>query len=280
MRKLLFLLVAFCLTFGQVGQAQNVVPSYTKAALTFGDYTNARPMPTSGTLTGVYKTSGNWVQTGPITSNGVRGYFGGSVTFNDTVTCATGVEANSGGQGPYGICAINSGAGGSHGGLGGTYPGYPGPPGAYPYRWQPLPGCGGSPMPPSGGGVIGSGGGSFYVEANGPISLTSFANISVRGADGSTGGGAGAGGGADFRSMGTISIASGAIINANGGNNTIGGAGGGGGGGVVNLQSAKSSGVSNSGTVTASGGTSVGGQAGAAGVVWNDGTFEGGRIGI
>src|SRR5579872_2493737 len=50
----------------------------------FGDLTNWNALPTTGTIAGgVYRTSGNWTQTGAITFSGAAYcYFGGAVTFN------------------------------------------------------------------------------------------------------------------------------------------------------------------------------------------------------
>ncbi len=63
---LLFVLMIMPAVFLAPATAQN--PGYT-AYPGFGDYTNSRPAPTTGTLTGRYLTRGAWTQTGAITCN-------------------------------------------------------------------------------------------------------------------------------------------------------------------------------------------------------------------
>lgn len=269
----------------------------------FGDHTNARPCPTSGTLTGTYLTRDNWVQAGAITCNACRLIFGGNSTFNNNVTAVAGVEGNAApvygytadatdstfttimGNGPGrglgfvnqrspGTASSQSGAG--HGGAGGGGSGGSTPqPGGqtYPLSLYLAGSSGGSSVTPA---VSSAGGGGFYVEACGNVTFTSACVIH---ADATTGSGSNyagsSGGGVDIRALGNIAINSGAIITANGSNGLVGGAGG---GGIISLMVPPSSTCVNNGTVTAAAGTaSGGGSNGSAGSVRVGAGFEGKR---
>lgn len=303
--RLISLIVALWLVLmPSMAQAQ-IVPNYTPAIRTFGDYTNWRPCPTSGVLTGTYRTAGNWVQTGPITAIGFRGYFGGTVTFNAAVTVSAGVEGNSaplqygsltgsfagvkgngpGGGGPYIFATVaNAPGGGGHGAAGGnsnaTVDLIQAGGIAYDINNGFLAGSSGGGTGGSGY-FSGAGGGSFYVEALGNIVFTSAAAVTATGGAGTTIGGGGSGGGIDVRSLGNITVASGGTITATGG--AAAGGGGGGAGGVIQLMPGpgKTSTVAGA-TITAAGGAGGGGTstAGGAGTVTTSATFTGSRVGF
>ena len=116
------------------------LPTYKNydSAVIFGGGSNIRPLPTSGTITGEYWHSGNWTQTGAITSNYARIHIAGTMTINNTWTVNTempggqpcgpqtsGVGSNgaglSGGPGGFYLNGIylTGGSGGSFGGAGG-----------------------------------------------------------------------------------------------------------------------------------------------------------------
>jgi hypothetical protein len=278
----------------------------------FGDTSNYNPLPTSGSIPGgVYRTSANWTQTGAITfAASAYCYFGGTATFNNTVTVTAGQDANSGGVAATAEASINGlgqgegfgqvaddcgGAGGGHGGGGGQgeySTSIPGGIGGLPYATLlcPLIGSGGaggayqSSTPGAGGG----GGGALYIEATGNVLFTSSMTASCNGVNGSSAtlnaGGGGSGGGIDVRSLGTIIVNSGSTLTANGGNGGVSGSdgyGGGGGGGVINLMAL--GGVTQSGTLSVTGGvgTTSGSimtqTAGATGVTYTNLNFYGPR---
>ncbi len=285
-KRIAFLLIA--LTFWVNGiPASAQVPGYSSAVKTFGDFTNYRPFPTSGAASGVYRNAGPWVQTGAITCSGCRVLNGSSMQFNNAVTVVPGVEGNATqlsytadasdgsyacgpGMGPgagFGYVhnvspgAASGGSGGGHGGIGGA--GATGsvlqPGGAtYPNELF-LPGSSGGASP---SGDVTGGGGGFYVESIGPVSFTGAAAVNANAAA-STGTfyAGSAGGGIDIRSLGLITVASGATISANGSNGLAGN--GGGGGGVINLASAIN--VTNAGTLSVTGGNGPSGATGGAG---------------
>lgn len=223
----------------------------------FGDNTNYNPLPTSGTIAGgTYLTSGNWVQTGAITFSATAYcYFGGTVTFNNTVTVTAGGDWNKGGktpggntsanfdgkgQGPSGggggnntFCAGGGGGCGGAGGAGGFYAGSSATPGTNGGQAISLTG---SPLMGSGGGIGfgltgippvafgGDGGAGLYIESIGNVVFTSAATVGLNGGAGIAGAvnsnyasGGGSGGVLDVRSLGSININSGANITANGG---------------------------------------------------------------
>lgn len=235
--------------------ATNWVSGNNNAA-NFGASANWRPCPTSGTITGDYFTTGNWTQTGPITSNQARLFFSGNVTINNAWTINTEIPGGKGiatagvsgsgawlggGGGAYtdSSSLISGGGGGGHGGVGGagsvTQAGVSGVAiaasnGGAVYPLNSLlagsGGGGGSASGPLGGvgGDGGSGGGSLYIETPGTIHLTSSAAMTADGGAGvsqtagnSTGGGGGSGGGIEFRSLSAITIDASATVYARGG---------------------------------------------------------------
>lgn len=275
-----------------------VAPGYTKASMYFGDFSNSRPAPTSGTLTGEYWTRGAWASTGPITCNQCRLHFGSTVTLNNAITGGTDIQTVTpagytlGGGGGLGAggAAHNfpslggGGGGGGHGGFGGNGGNYSGSALAlggcsYPLETL-LSGSAGATgwYGTANGAQGGAGGGSLYMEAIGNIVIG--ANITYAGGAGGTqagggGGGGGSGGGIDIRSLGTVTINGGITVSAPGGVGGAGGTfvysgGGGGGGGIVHITGST---VTNNGSVTVAGGTGgagvgggVNGDNGAAGV--------------
>lgn len=275
--------------------AANSFKSYD-SALIFGGASNTRTLPTTGTLTGEYWHSGNWVQTGSITCNRCRWHVSGTVTINNTLTVGTELAGGPGnlassttgfngmglGGGYGGLSA--AGGGGGHGGAGGaggvnslvskggaTYP-----------LESLLAGSGGGGGANNGLGFAGGdGGGSFYLEATGNILFTAAAAMTATGGTGSGSGansiacgGGGSGGGIMIRSLGTVTTtALGSITATGGAGGTGAGAaavlgGGGGGGGIIDICGST---VTNNGTVTAAGG-SGGAGSGAAGTAGSAGT--------
>lgn len=268
--KINYILLWLLISLGGLPAFAQSVPSYSPAIQTFGDYTNANPAPTSGTLTGTYRTFGPWVQTGSITCQGCRLYFGSTVTINGAINGVAGLENNLGGtpgasdfaglpgQGPgCGFApsdtttAFDAGGGGGHGGNGGDGGNWASSHGwsiynhglAYSLNHCQLSGSGGASGGINGtgaGGAGGNGGAGIYIEALGNVTITSAANITVNGTGGAnsvtgatngSGGGGGSGGGVDIRSFGNVTVASGASIAANGANGGNGNSNGGGGGG-------------------------------------------------
>jgi hypothetical protein len=271
--------------------------SWSSANLQFGDTTNARPAPTTGTLTGIYRTRGDWVQTGPITCNACRLYFGGKVTINNAITGVAGADFGSYFQRSHTSAANIRGGGGGHGGAGGHAfggqsgsPAYSTVPDTIP-TW-PLTGQGGwddgNSATPGAGGLGGAG---LYVEARGQIHLTATAAITCTGTAGTSGGqasGGGSGGGIDMRSWDAVVIDASAALTANGGvggNGSGGGdSAGGGGGGAINIEALQTGSSSNAGTLTVAGGAggtggAGPGTAGAVGVTRVFQTFSGPRLG-
>lgn len=308
MRRFAFLLLVL-LAVG-VLPAQSQVPSFTKAAQTFGDYTNARPAPTSGTLTGVYKTGKAWVQTGSITCNGCRLYFGGNVTINDTFTGTAGVENNAANtQSTYGSWAdssnyaslpgkapgegcpqivaagvANEPGGGGHGGAGGDGTGALTPRGGVPYALDGfIAGSPGGPLAISSNISSGSGGAGIYIEAIGTVTFAGTAVVHADGGNsGSTLGAGGSGGGIDVRSLRTVNVDSGAVISADGGDSKDGA--GAGGGGIISFRHGPGSltnTISGGATITAAHGTATGGGgSGSDGTVSTNGVYIGSRVGF
>jgi hypothetical protein len=257
--------------------------------------------PTTTIITGEYWHLGNWVQPGTITSNYARLHVAGTVTFNNNwicntecsggIYCATsssttsygggngaGLGGGLGGGPVQGIytpdyALVVGGGGGGHGGLGGSASSqYIGSGGTYPISSL-LTGSGGG----AGGAIAGTsgspggnGGGSFYLECTGITTSGTFtiaANGGSGGALGGYGGGGGSGGGIQWRVLGPIDIGSGCTISANGGSGGTGtySSGGGGGGGIIDLSGYP---ISNSGTITATGGSTSGSATvGATGIV-------------
>jgi hypothetical protein len=263
---------------------------------TMGGASGARPLPTSGALTGEYWHNGNWTQTGAITSSGgVRVHVNGSMTFGafswtaatecsggnigTSTTTATGMASRGSGiaAGDGGALDLVSSTGGGGGGFGGG-----GGKGATGFGAisknnaggiysiaQNLSGSGGgggdSNNSVAGGGG-GGGGGSIYIECTGAIILPTGASITANGAAGGTStagaGGGGSGGGIQIRCLSTILVSTGASITASGGGGGNGGSGGGGGGGgVIDLSGTF---ITNNGTISAGGGAAGTGGAQAA----------------
>lgn len=264
----------------------------------FGDTTNLRPAPTTGTLTGMYLTVADWSTTGPITCKACRLFFGGTVTIGNAITVSTGNEWNQGGQpngfASIGVCgegqgpgggkagatvatgaASSAGAGGSHGGLGGAGQNQTPHPitNAGPtYTIDgPLEGSGGAggQFITTSGGAGGAGADGFYIEAVGNVVINS--TITATGATGGAGavagtndggGGGGSGGGVDIRTLGTVSGGGGITANGGaGGSGATGGAGGvGGSGGGGGIINVQSAGANTyAGAMTVSGGAGGGG---------------------
>lgn len=275
------------------GDAASAVWTALNAPIIFGAQSNWRPAPTSGTLNGNYYTTGPWTQTGPITANNCKLFFGQAATFNNTVTVNSEIAGGTAGIG-NGTSLSNGGtggglgsgdaAGGSGAGGGGGHGGEGGGGGAGDSAGQFVEGGGASYplnslLAGSGGaggggfnptnGVGGAGGGSLYVECPGPITLSSAAAITANGGNGGnvTGnnanpGGGGAGGGIQMTSLSPITISAGATVTANGGvggnssgTNTSGGPMGSGGGGGGGIISFAGNGGTNNGTLTANGGS-------------------------
>lgn len=251
-----------------------------------------RTLPTSGSISGIYVMKDVvWSSTGNITIDGPTYVFmnGGSFTLNSGHTITGTALSNGGvstaqnysrggdggglggGQGA-GQNAGGSGAGGpgsSTGGYGGIYSsGYQPPPGrGYSYL-QDICGSGGGAGCPSAsvaGGLGGGGGEGFYVEAfNCPIVVSE--NISCSGGAGQDiassfvgCGGGGSGGSIIFRGGGTTSftLSSGKSLSCNGGRGgnatSSAGPGGGGAGGRVEV-TIESSGLTNAGSISVTGG--------------------------
>jgi hypothetical protein len=289
MRRLitLFFTLITCLALMPSAQAQ---VGYSPSTLRFGGTGNWRPMPTSGTLSGVYYTDADWVQTGPIVANEVHAYFTGNVTFNNSVGGVAGVAYNNLTlHNPAEVTGVASfyGAGGSHCGQGGRgFSSLHVPPYTTVselFCQMPLyggPGWGGTQDAEIGG----AGGAGFYVECRGNITLTSAAAITCNGAQStyvfSQRPGSGAGGGFDARALGSITINAGATVTANGGDAINASSdGGGGGGGLINFECL--GGFTNNGTLTAAGGapTGLSGTGGGAGIVRQNVSFHGPRTG-
>jgi len=265
--------------------------------LVFGDNTNVRPAPTSGTLTGTYRTAQDWVQTGPIDCYHCLLYFGGNATFAYSVTshpevpggnagayCTTQNGTGYGGYGSYGTTGGGGGAGfGGAGGVGGYESSVPNGFGVggrtYPAEFS-LNGSGGgagTQYSTISGGSGGLGGDGIYIECAKAVTINAAitCNGGVGGASGSGNyggesagaGGGGSGGNFDCRALGGITIGSSGSISCNGG---IGGtsgdpdgfSGGGGGGGYVNLEPGPGNTTVNNGSVTANGGTYGSGASG------------------
>jgi hypothetical protein len=304
------LLLYVCTTTGNAASAvwTSVAAPLPTNLLYFGTSStgNLRPLPTSGSASGEYYTSGAWTQTGALNLSNCRLFFGGTATFNAAVTVATempggaagngdattpGFAGNGAGLGPGGGSqSSGGGGGGGHGGAGGnggtdgpTAGSYPGVGGAtYPLASL-LTGSGG------GGGSEaaatqcpgGAGGGALYIESVGAVTFASGTNLTANGANGGggtlneqSGGGGGSGGGIQVRCMNTVTVASGATLAANGGNGgqstgAVGTYGGGsGGGGIIDLSGTV---VTNNGTITVNAGTAGTGV---------DGNGQNGAVGI
>ena len=292
------LLLYVCTTTGDATHAvwTSVAAPLPANLLYFGTGTtqNLRPLPTSGSVSGEYYTSGAWTQTGPLTMSGCRLFFGGTAAFNNTVTVATemaggvagigdatnsrpaqsgfGLGGGQGGGALYMGGGAGAGGGGGHGGAGGNTTSTPSGPTIGGYGGQPYPlttlltgsGGGGGSGPAAEEGVGGAGGGALYIEAVGAVTFASGTNLTLNGANGtgtsvdeSSGGGGGSGGGLQVRSLSTITVASGATLAANGGN------GGsmtaefvyGGGGGGGGIIDLSGTAVANNGTITVTGGS-------------------------
>lgn len=263
----------------------------------FGDSSNLRAAPTTGTLTGDYYTSGNWTTTGTITCRMCRLFFGGTVTINNNITVtstmtsgaggASGAVADEGGPGsgmfPGGIGGggtLNGGSGGggnvNNGGKGGgtVFCGASGNWGGYvqhsPCLWGCGGGAGGGGDTGGAGGAGGTPGGGLYIEAVGNVDIN--ANITANGgaggagssnASGGNGGGGGSGGNIEISSQGTVTLETGKTITTNGGAGGAGNAGsntagGGGGGGAGGWVEMWGTTVTNNGTITQTGGAAGG----------------------
>lgn len=267
---------------------------------------NLRPLPTSGSASGEYYTSGAWTQTGALSLSNCRLFFGGTVTFNAAVTVATEMPGGAAGNGDAttpgfagngsglgaggGSQESGGGGGGGHGG-GGGFGGTDGPSAGS------FPGVGGGTYPlaslltGSGGGggseaaatqcPGGAGGGALYIESVGSVTFASGTTLAANGATGGggtlneqSGGGGGSGGGIQVRSMNNVIVAAGATLSANGGDggHSTGAAGtyggGSGGGGIVDLSGTV---VTNNGTITVAAGTAGTGV---------DGNGQNGSVGI
>lgn len=286
------LLLYVCTTTGNSASAvwTSVAAPLPNNLLYFGTGAtqNLRPLPTSGSASGEYYTSGSWVQTGALSLSNARLFFGGTATFNNTVTVATELSGGAGGAGDNSVAGVGqngaglgggqggqgsgAGGGGGRGGNGGSctilpssgiFGGFGGA--SYPLNTL-LTGSGGG----GGSGVAtsqgtgGAGGGALYIEAVGSVTFASGSNVNLNGAAGTStsvnesyGGGGGSGGVLQVRSMGSVTVASGATVVAEGGaggttSASIGGAGAGGGGGIVDLTG---SAATNNGTITVAGGS-------------------------
>jgi hypothetical protein len=253
------------------------------ATVLFGGASNARPAPTSGTLTGDYYTSANWTQTGALTLNRCKLYFGGNATFNAGVVIGQSIAA-----GPQTIQAFapgsgiapgaptrngitGAGNGGGHAGAGGSggsglAVSQGGGGGTYPFEAT-LMGSSGSPGAGDTSSVLGGAGGAgsdgVYIEVLG--NFTTSGTITINGTGGNGGspsataagsGGGGSGGTIDIRALGTATIGSGTTFTVAGGSggNTGSGSnpGGGGGGGYISILCAGT--LTDNGTYTVSGG--------------------------
>ena len=292
------LLLYVCTTTGDATHAvwTSVAAPLPTNLLYFGTGANQnyRPLPTSGSASGEYYTAGPWTQTGPLTLTNCRLFFGGSATFNNTVTVATEMAGglpgvgdstnSSSGQDGFGLGGGEGGApdamagggggggGGGCGGAGGSATRLPSGPiigglgGAAYFLGNSLTGSGGG----GGGGVAtsqgtgGAGGGGVYIEAVGNVTFASGTNFVLNGANGTStsvnesfGGGGGSGGVLQVRSMGTVTVNSGATINANGGSGgtTSASIGGAGGGGGGGIVDLTGTAATNNGTITVSGGS-------------------------
>lgn len=268
------------------------------AAVTGGSFFKAslitssiRALPTSGALSGIYIHFGNWSSTGTITvAHGTRIYIKGNLTLNSGHTITVGNKGNgrvgsdqlaghSGGGpggGEGGIYQAGGGAGGSCGGSGGngshttsTYNNGTTPPHGIFMAGGGGGGCGAGSGSATVGGDGGHGGGAFYIEVDGTVTISE--NITLNGTAGANSpaslrgaGAGGAGGECYLLCTGPLTVSSGKSITAAGGvgGDTNGGGykGGGGGGGIVKTQSGGS--TTMTGSISAPGGNKGGGSAG------------------
>jgi hypothetical protein len=277
------------------------------SASILGGASNIRPLPTSGSITGEYWLSGNWTQTGTVTSNRARIHVNGNITFGAFAwTCSTEMGGGGAGSAPssiYGpggggaglggapLCFVEAGAigcgggGAGHGGaggLGGSNNASANSIGGSTYPLESIlsgsGGAGGASTNGSVGGAGGAGGGSLYVECTGTVTVPSGCTITASGQAGTAGaniagvgsGGGGSGGGIQFRCFGNFSNAGSITASGGlGGSTSSGEPGGGGGGGIIDISSPT---TTNTGTITAAGGAAgtggtSSGTPGATGVV-------------
>lgn len=266
-------------TYTDIGGAGDTSTAPTSTTLV-GEFWHVGNFTTDAPIVGTHariKMIGNFVQQATHAITASTELLGGQapIAAATNMTGAQSGQGLGGGQGDTGmyngtISNIGGGGGGGNAGAGGragTFSNGSGGLGGQAYSMvHQLVGSGGGAAryaTSQGGGVGGAGGGCFFLECQGNITLN--ANISANGGNGTAGAGANDGGGGGG-SGGTIYlVCTGALTIAavtlsaaggNGGNGGSGQSGGGGGGGGGRVFGRCSGTLTNAGTVTVTGGAS------------------------